>query len=62
MTSLITRRDSKASLLASLQDNLDQLFHDFSKSGAEDFTKHQQYYEGLLKNSLDCLDYLGDKP
>jgi len=60
MTSLITRRDSKATLLAFLQDNLDQLFHDFSKSGAEDFTKHQQYYESLLKSSLDCLDYLGE--
>lgn len=62
MTSLITRRDSKASLIAILQDNLEQLFHDFSKSGAQDFTKHQQYYEDLLKNSLDCIDYLGESP
>lgn len=60
MTTSITRRDSKASLIAFLQDNLDQLFHDFSKSGAEDFTKHRQYYENLFKSSLDCLDYLGD--
>ena len=61
MTSLITRRDTKTSLLASLEDNLTQLFHDFSKSGAEDFTKHKQYYEDLLNSSLNCIDYLGEK-
>jgi len=62
MTSLITRRDTKTSLLASLEDNLTQLFHDFSTSGAEDFTKHKQYYEDLLNSSLNCIDYLGEKP